>query len=184
MWLPLSTGWESTRDGLQWASQVLGAIRVAGVEAQPHDLQYSLEVTRGGVTTGPLVNGVELRLNYGAATVRILDGERSLAQVGLAKLSQISLLDALLEQLAAAGKPVEPSRKKIVHDKPFEVDAELAGHYAEAQAQITAALRSFREAVDGASSPVVLWPHHFDVAFLRFTTAIHELIVPRMEGAK
>lgn len=33
MALPLLTGWESTRDGLQWASQVLGALRVAGAAA-------------------------------------------------------------------------------------------------------------------------------------------------------
>jgi Family of unknown function (DUF5996) len=163
-------GWEATRDGLHRASQVLGAARVAGVSALPNDLQYSLEVIGEGVSTGALDNGVELRLDYGDGLVRVLDGQRSLATVSLAGQSQVSLLDVLLEQLTAAGKPLEPSRKKILHEEPLVVDRAVAGRYAGVQHRLADALRSFREGLSGARTPVVLWPHHFDVAFLRFTT--------------
>ena len=93
--LPTLTGWSSTRDALHRAARVLGALRVASVDAQPNELHRSLSLIPGGVSTGRLGAGATLSLDFATAEVRCTEKHRSRFAVPLIGQSQTSLLDTL-----------------------------------------------------------------------------------------
>jgi hypothetical protein len=88
--------------------------------------------------------------------------------IPLAGHAQISLADAVVEAFAQAGYKVEPNRAKITHETPLEVDAGLAADYAEALYRVFTALARFRARLLGPLSPMIVWPHGFDLSFLWF----------------
>ena len=64
MKLPPLTNWETTRDGLHRAAQVIGALKKTIVQPQLNALHLSLFVTSEGLTTEPLPQGGRLALNF------------------------------------------------------------------------------------------------------------------------
>lgn len=171
MSFPRLAGWEQTRDALHQAAQVLGAVKVAVSEPQPNELEYSLAVIPGGLGTGPQegLGGGGLELDLARASVRFRRGGEERFVLPVARSSQVRLADALVAALAKEGVAVTPGREKIVHEAPFAVDAGHAAAWAEVVEVVHGVLSRFREGIAGGHrTPVVLWPHHFDLAFLRF----------------
>ena len=79
-------------------------------------------------------------------------------------------MQAVLDKFASLSITIEPSMKHITHDEPFDVDMSLAQDYATAMDAIYTALARFRAKLSGGMSPLVMWPHHFDMAFMWFAT--------------
>lgn len=178
MSLPALSNWEKTRRSLHQAATALGAIRVASIDPLPNDLQFSMSITPRGLSTGQLRFGGELLLDYPTATVTYLntansrfDNGESLFKIALDGLNQVSLMDALVEGLKSAGHVVDASRKRITETAPFELDLSLAADYAQVIDRVFTAVSRFRGRLSGAMTPVVVWPHHFDLSFLWFAGA-------------
>ncbi len=166
MALPELSNWEKTREALHQATQVIGGVRRAVAEPEPNWAHLGLQVVPEGLTTGPLLVG-ECRLHFPELKIRYLHDGRT-AEVPIAGHSQRSLADALEAALAAAGHENALDRGKITGETPLEPDRRTATEYAGALNLIWQALGRFRSSLPGDKSPLVLWPHGFDAAFLWF----------------
>lgn len=166
--LPSLKQWEMTRAGLHQAAQVLGAVRQQVAEPLPNYLHLGLQVCPEGLTTGPLPFGGELILDFARHAIRYAqDGVQS-EQIPLARHNQVSLADAVLVTLTSAGHALLLDRAKLAGQTPFVIEAGLAADYASALNRIHTAMSRFRSALHLPTSPLVLWPHNFDLAFLAF----------------
>jgi hypothetical protein len=162
--------WDATRVGLHQAAQVLNAIKVPSVERQPNARHHSLTPDGASLRTGKLNFGGELRLDLlapeGAAI--IYAGDKTGFVVPIHGQTQQSLLQTVLAELAKLGHSVTPRMDSIEFDEPIHLDNHLVGEYAITLESIYVEMARFRGRLAGMMSPIVLWPHHFDMAFLYF----------------
>ena len=169
MTLPALSNWETSRDALHQVSLVVGAIRVASSEALPNDLQFSLAVTDHGISTSELKIGGELKFDFASFSLTY-QGTTDSFTLDATGYNQKSLMQALLDKFAKLGIHIEPSMKHITHGTPFDVDKSLTRDYAKVCDTIYTALARFRAKLSGGMSPIVIWPHHFDMAFMWFAS--------------
>lgn len=168
--------WDDTRDSLHQAAQVLNAIKVPSVNRQPNALHHSLTPDAAALRTGKLNFGGELRLDFlspGGAAITY-SGDNVGFSVPLADHTQKSLLQAVLDALAKIGHPVSPRMDAIEHDTPFNLDGRIIGEYVITLESIYIEMARFRGHLLGMMTPIVLWPHHFDMAFLYFLSGNDE----------
>lgn len=170
MALPSLHQWDATRDALHQAAQVIGALRVAAHTPLPNDLHVSLHVTARGLRTGPLAIGGEFTLDFPTSAVIYSAHAEVIFSVQIAGHTQISLMDAILKALRDVDQVLVPRRQKIVGDRPLMPDLGLARDYAQVMDRIYTALARVKARLAGAMTPLVLWPHHFDLSFLWFVT--------------
>ena len=132
----------------------------------PNALHLSLFVVEQGLSTGRLPDGSEAVLNFGAEAVHFYapDGEENV--VFLDGHNQQSLLSALAEAIPAAQARLEPER--LSDDSAFEINTALAGDYGRALYDVQSGFMRFRSRLLGAMTPLVIWPHHFDLSFVWF----------------
>lgn len=170
MTLPPLSNWETTRDALHQVSLIVGAIRVASSEPLANDLQYSLTVTQRGVSTSELKIGGEVTFDFASFTLTYHSPNTDGFTIDATEHTQQSLMQATLNEFAKLNIELEPSLKHIVHDNPLKVDKSLAQDYLTTVDAIYTALARFRAKLSGGMSPIVIWPHHFDMAFMWFAT--------------
>lgn len=170
MSLPALARWENTRDALHQIAQVAGAIRVAGSDRLPNDLQFSLDVTATGISTTRMRCGCELHFDFETLQLKFLRGDCVVFCLDVVGQSQITLFRRLLACFADCGCAIQPARKHITGETAFEIDRDLAQSYALALNAAFTALARFRAKLRGFMTPLVLWPHHFDLAFIWFPT--------------
>ena len=168
MALPSLSNWETARDALHQIALVLGAFRVACVDPQPNDLHFSLDLTEAGFSTSTMrcggvleydLNSLQMSFSRCGASVFTLDAMGS---------SQVSLARALIAIFQDSGYSISPSMKRITHDSALDIDADLSRNYLHALKRVYTALARFRARLGGYMTPLVLWPHHFDMGFIWF----------------
>lgn len=165
MSLPALEHFSPTRTSLQRAAQVLSAIRKATTPPLPNALRLSLHVTPYGLTTGPLSFGGALLLDFAQAAIiyqRPDYPEQSVMLIGhhprsLYDTLQAVLRDANLESVTISSEAI------------FEIDRAVAADYAQALYSIFTAVARFRARLSGSQTPVVVWPHGFDLSTLWFS---------------
>ncbi len=168
MTLPDLSQWDGTRVAFHQAMQVLRSTRLLGVSPQPNDLAYGTIPTPSGPTTGPLSFGGALRLDFiRMAIVYEQDGAEVFA-VDLAGHNQTSLFDAVFAGFEQAGHTLDPDRQKVTNTDPFDLDAGQARLTAEVMWRMFMALARFKAHLNGYQTPLVLWPHGFDLSTLWF----------------
>lgn len=171
MALPILENWESTRTALHQVALVLSAIRVASSDALPNDLQFSANVVDGGISTTELNIGGELFFDFASFTlIYVRDGEE-IFKISAGGYNQQSLMQAVLDEFKKLDIVIEPSMKHITQDTPFAIDMRLAEDYATVVDAVYTMLARFKAKLSGAMSPLVIWPHHFDMAFIWFATS-------------
>ena len=168
MSLPSLAKWDETRDTLHQIALVIGAIRVACSDALPNDLHFSLDVRADGISTTRMRCGGELHLDLASLQLIFTRGACVVFRLDAAGHSQISLLRRLLACFGDCGCGIRPSLKRITSETVFVIDHELARSYAVTLNAAYTALARFRAKLPGCMTPVVLWPHHFDLAFIWF----------------
>lgn len=171
MALPTLSDWKSTRDALHQASQVVGAIRVAIVEPLPNALQYSVKIIPNGISSGVLPDGGELKLDFASFNLSYEKDGKTLFHFDASGFNQVTLMTAVLEQFKQQSISVEPSWSKIVVTSPFQVDKAIGADYAQVLNTVFEAMAKFRAHLGGSMTPLVLWPHHFDLSFMWFVTS-------------
>jgi hypothetical protein len=170
MTLPALSNWEATRDALHQVAQIVGAIRVASSDALANDLHYSIAVTQSGVSTTELNIGGEVKFDFAQFTLTYHRSAGDGFTIDATYYNQKSLMQAVLDEFTKLDIHIEPSMKHITHDNPFEIDKSLAQDYVTVMDELYTALARFRAKLGGVMTPIVIWPHHFDMAFIWFAT--------------
>ncbi len=166
--LPSLSNWSKTRDALHQAALVVGAIRVACADPLPNDRHFSLDLTEAGLSTGALRAVGALHLDFTELQIRFERGGKALFSLNLPGHSQVSLMRRALDLFADIGCHIEPSMKHILGESDFEINPGQAADYWQVLTAVYSALSSFRGTVRGCATPLVLWPHHFDLGFICF----------------
>lgn len=168
MALPSLTDWETTRDALHQIALIAGAVRVACSDPQPNDLHFSLDLSESGFTTSVLRCGGVLDFDLNTLELRFSRCGAEVFNLCAPGHSQISLAQALLAIFKDSGYTISPAMKHITHDSALVIDEPLARDYMIVLDRVYTALARFRARLGGFLTPLVLWPHHFDMGFIWF----------------
>ena len=168
MALPSLENWETTRDGLHQIALIVGAIRVACSDPQPNDLHFSLELTDSGFSTSKMRCGGVLEFDLNTLQLRFSRCGDEVFRLGAQGHSQVSLARALLAIFKDSGYAISPSMKLITEDGALAIHESLARDYMMTLDRVFTALARFRARLGGFMTPLVLWPHHFDMGFIWF----------------
>lgn len=174
MTLPALSNWDSTRVALHQAAQVAGGVRKTVAVPLPNYAHLGLFVTPKGVTTGKLPDGGELILDFTQQVLTYICPENSVTPVSLAGQTQTSLTDAVLKAMTDKGHGVQIDRSKLVGTQTFEINPTVAGEYATTLHSIFSTIARFRARLLGGLSPMIVWPHGFDLSFLWFAKGFTE----------
>ena len=168
MSLPGLVNWQATRDALHQVALVVNSLRVACVAPLRNDRQYGLELSAAGLTTAELSFAGELVFDIAELNlVYELDGN-SVFVIPVESHTQQTLMREVLSSFAAQGIEFNPALTHITHDEPFVIDRNQAVDYLLVLQAAAGVLSSLRANLPGYTSTVVVWAHHFDLAFLWF----------------
>ncbi|MBE7469682.1 MAG: hypothetical protein DPW09_31635 [Anaerolineae bacterium] len=168
--------WQPTRDTLQTYSKVLGKIRRALTPPQKHWWHISLRMVPTGLTTTPIPISdadddatFEMILDLQQAQLLITTNRGENWQTPLTGQSAQEFCDTVLAALAKLGVAVEIDRSLFADETPLSLDPAAAQKCGQALAAIDGVFKQFKAELPGETSPVQLWPHHFDLAVLWFS---------------
>ncbi len=180
MRLPFLFEWTSTRVGLHQAAQVVGAVRAAVAVPETNWTHIALRVAAEGLTTGPLPDFGELVLDFNTQAILFNPLDRDPVGFSLALHSQQSLAEAVEAGLNSLGFAIELDYSKLTGNTLLELDPTPAADYGRILRILAEVLGDFRASLPGEKSPLVVWPHGFDLAFLWFATDIASEDAPHM----
>lgn len=173
--------WESTRQTLHQAAQVIGGIKKVSVQPLLNYAHLGLYVTKDGLTTGSLSDGGELLLNFITSSVVYTCPKGDVSTVPLQDHSQSSLTESVLKVMADAGHPAANVDRASLDDQTlFALNPTIAADYQEALYAIYTAIARFRARLFGSVSPVIVFPHGFDLSFLWFKRGSEERTDPHL----
>lgn len=155
-----------TRGYMQDVVKVLGSLQLAYVQKQEHDWHYGLEVTMRGISTQELsINGQQVRATLDLVRHKVRIGETNWS---LEEYAAPELFNNIKVWLAARGQtPVLEQPEFAKGARNFDVVQ--ADSYAAALWWIDKRFRALKASVDGGlTSPILLYPHHFDLALTWF----------------
>ena len=161
--------WRVTRDALHAYAQVAGAIRASLAPREKHWYQVSLRVAASGFTTTPLLapsGTFEIMLECSTSRWIVATSRGARWEIPLRGQSARALFadtKALLKQL---GVRVRVDQKQFRRQRLHGFDPHAAARYWDALSWIDAQLKRFKAAERCETSPVQVWPHHFDIALL------------------
>ena len=158
-----------TRDAVHAYARVLGGWLTACRSPRKHWWQASLRPSLRGLTTGVVYAGpgfeLELDLKDSQLLARTADGAESVEALhgqAAAELAQhikdFLLANGLDEQLVPEDARSTNGTEAMTAYSPESADA-LAG----AWSAVAAAMEEFRAGIREETSPIQLWPHHFDL---------------------
>jgi len=163
--LPLSE-WRATRDALHGFARVLGRIRRALTPPQKHWWHITLSVSTRGLTTTPMPTGVgaiEMTLNATKDRVEIVRADGAERSIPLAGHSARSLHAALAQGLSEL-EIVLPALEGELDATQHAYDSSAASCYAKALSAVDLVFKEFKGTLREETSPVQLFPHHFDLS--------------------
>lgn len=167
--LPALKNWNSTRDALHQGMQVMRSVSVLGKDSVPNQLEYGSFPASFGATTGPLNFGGELNYDFTNLKFVYKKEEKEIFSVSLEGKNQIGIFDEVFQNFSDKGINLKPDKEKVVESTLFKINKKLAKDYAEVQYRVFRAMSVFRSRLNGYQSPIVLWPHGFDLSFIWFT---------------
>ena len=169
-----SLGYEAfseTRSGLHAFAMLLGSYNRAFAYAQKHWWHVSLKPTVDGFSSGVLQSDsklFELTLNFRLLTVELqIEGMHS-QEFSLAGESAASLQEKLKVVFSRVGIRTVPDQSKLDAHQ-YRLDQSQSADIAQVYGRLAQCLTRFRGEVSLETSPIQLWPHHFDLAMLVLT---------------
>lgn len=164
--------WQETRDTIHQYTRVLGKIRQALAPRQKHWWHASLHATAVGLTTTPIPAGkltFDLSLDFAAhlASLRTSRGDQwDLVLEG--QPVSIFCRDTC-DALGDLGIRPAIDHSLFADDAPRTYEDAQVETYWRALSQVDVMLKEFKGTLPGESSPVQLWPHHFDLSLVWFS---------------
>lgn len=180
MRLPYLFDWTSTRVGLHQAAQVIGAVRAAVATPEPNWTHVALRVVPEGLTTGALPEFGEMMLDFNTQAIVFSPFNHDPVGFALALHTQQSLAQAVVAGLQSLGFPLELDHSKLKGDTFFDLDPRTVTDYGRILSILSVVFGNFRARLPGDKSPLVVWPHGFDLAFLWFATEVTREDAPHM----
>jgi hypothetical protein len=180
--------WRETRDTLQSYARVIGKIRQALTPPQKHWWHASLRVDGVGLTTTPMLvpttvgeNGRSLTflLDLVNHQTRLTTSQGQTQAIPLEGQSLAEFCQQIKAALAAFGLTItfddsvcSSAAKRVDEagvDEAGVYDKTAVSRYWQTLSRIDLLFKQFRHGFREESSPVQLWPHHFDLALLWFS---------------
>jgi hypothetical protein len=166
--LPLA-GWQSTRDTIQSYAKVLGKVRRSFAPVQKHWWHISLHTTATGLTTTPIQFGnliFELQLDFCDHELLIFTNQGERYEIPQEGQSPTEFCTEVCDALATWGISPADELAQFEDDTPGVYDKTAVTTFWTAFSQIDAIFKTFKASQRAETSPVQLWPHHFDLALL------------------
>lgn len=168
--------WQPTRDTLHCYAQMMGALRARHMPRSKHWWHITLSVSARGLITTPFPLGgrsVELGLDLVAHQMTLACSDGQSAALSLIGQSARGLRDALAAQFTAMDLALgEDELKEFDDAAPLPYDAEAVARYRVAINWIDGCFKRFKGELREESSPVQIFPHHFDLAMNWFSGRI------------
>ena len=164
--------WRATRDALHSYAQVAGAIRAALSPPEKHWYHVSLRATAGGLTTTPVATaGSTFEITLELASCQWIIGTNAGMrwQVPLLGQSARELFNTTASVLGSALNRHKIGSSQLPAKPARNFDPDAARRYGQVLAWVDTQLKAFKAGQRGETSPVQLWPHHFDIAVLVFS---------------
>lgn len=168
--------WIATRDTLHKYSQMVSKLREKMSPPNPHWWHISLRVSEAGLTTTPIPKdkntpGQTFEVIFDLVNHHLVI-ESNFREVKRIKLTGQSLC-ALCEETCSLLHDIGivlPIDKELFDDgKSGVYDAEAITDYWYTIKEIDRIINIFRSELGGDTSPVLLWPHHFDISMSWFS---------------
>jgi len=165
----------ATRDALHAYARILGSWSSTCRVRRKHWWHASLRPSISGVTTGVIYTDnthFEVVLNFRDSVLlaRTATGDSmTIELLGQAASGPARQLSEFLQgagvatELASAVNAIAATRDET---RFAEYSPEQARRLLRTLSAVTSALHSFRAGIPGETSPIQLWPHHFDLAML------------------
>ncbi|MBN8620328.1 MAG: hypothetical protein J0L63_15570 [Anaerolineae bacterium] len=180
MSLPALQDWDATRNALHQAAQVVGAVRKSRINALPNYAHLGLFVTKSGLSTGALTEEDHLLLDMQQQAVIYTCPAGSIHVVPIRDHTQVSLTDAVLQAMTDAGHPASIDRSKLTGTDLLSIRPDAASQYGNALYSLYSSLARVRGRLMGSMSPLIVWPHGFDLSFLWFKRGFEERTDPHL----
>ena len=171
--LPLEQDtFEGTRDALHAYSRVLGSWAKTCRDRRKHWWHASLRPGLTGFTTGVVYGDVPFEINLdlkeSALTVRTALGEQMWEELrGQPALEVAARVRRFLEPLGAANLLPDMPAGDDSFTRSFDgYSTEEAHKLGRIMSAVSATFEKFRAGIREETSPIQLWPHHFDLAML------------------
>ncbi|MCA0452371.1 MAG: DUF5996 family protein [Chloroflexi bacterium] len=180
MALPALENWDTTRRSLHQVVQVVGSIKKAVVEPLPNYAHLGLFVTAEGLTTGRLNGRGEIIINFLQWRVSYFSPANQQYDIDIQDMTQVDIRNAILEGMKHAGFEVHPKLEEITGQSPLRIDRSTMKAYQQGLYAVYTALSHFRNRFLGTFSPMIIFPHGFDLSFLWFKHGSEEKTNPHM----
>jgi len=154
-----------TRDFLQDAGKVLGKLQQVFLQPMPHDWHYGLEVGM----RGPLTQEFQLKDHAMRGSLDLVQGKLRLGTTRwrFDRHSPPELLNNVKVWLESQQLPPKVAQPEFSGSTTY--DPAEAGQYAQALWWMHEQFSSIKQHLDeGLTSPILLFPHHFDLSLVWF----------------
>ena len=159
----------ATRDAIHAYARVTGAYGAAGRERRKHWWHASLRPSLRGLTTGVIFGPAdfELELDFVTSQLHVRSRETTSSEP-LTGQASAELADFIRGVLGPLGvdESVGPGEKHLSDATYPEYAASEAVAMHGAFASVAAALEALRAGIREESSPIQVWPHHFDLSMI------------------
>ena len=164
-----SDAFAETRDALHAYARVLGGWLAMTRARRKHWWHASLRPSLTGLTTGVVRSEVdfELELDFIASGLRVRTTEKDITETvnGQSAASIASWLDETLGEIGVDSS-LAPGDKLRSARQFGGYSTAHANSLQRALASVSAALEDFRAGVREETSPIQVWPHHFDLSMI------------------
>lgn len=168
--LPLLENWADTRYSLHEAVSILGEVRYAIADPEPHDLHLGLDVFPKGITTNNLFLFGEVKLDLTNLTLSYVPELTEPVAISLDGHSQRSLAEAVVEAVKRDGANLPLDIDHVGHTEPFHISAEQAAEFNTVLNEIMKPIKTLQNKVISGMTTPKLWPQSMDVMFHIFPT--------------
>ncbi len=166
------SNWEPTRDTLHYFARVLGRIRQHYAPEQKHWWMGTLYVTPAGLTTSsvPIAgSSIQVTINLHVHRLQIVHSGGMTASVRLAAQSHASFAASVVDALDKMGVSMRFAGERFEGESLLPYHKKSAETYRNALVQVDNVFKQFRAGFREESSPVHVFPHHFDLAVTWFS---------------
>jgi len=174
MTLPTLYQWDNTRAALHKSLTPLLLARIADLDPLPNALRHSLIPASSGARSGQLNSGGEMLFDYTDRRIRYMRNDDLVFAIEVEGHSQRSLTEAVCRGLEDVGISLDIDLSKAEDETPLTFSADHAAAYAALQWRMYRALAILKARFYGSQTPLVLWPHGFDLSTLWFADGMDE----------
>lgn len=160
----------STRDALHAYSRILGAWCKSCRPRRKHWWHASLRPSLQGLTTGVMHAGIdfEMEINLANSMLKVQTSTGSTCEEPLHGQPVGELVQRIGEFLLQSGIDIRfaPNGFDTGHGAFRDYRGEIARDLGSALRLVSSAFRTFQSGIREETSPLQLWPHHFDLSLL------------------